>query len=108
MLTFNDVRQNDYSFPSSNPLFFKLEILKIQDLFKVKIDKFIYKCLNNNTPINFHNWFLYTTQIHNYNTRSGYIDTNQLIITKNLFIPAAWTCHYGLKKIKVHGAKNME
>ena len=84
MLTLNDVRQNDYSFPSSNPLFFKLEILKIQDLFKVKIDKFIYKCVNNNTPINFHNWFLYTTQIHNYNTRSGYIDTNQLIITKNL------------------------
>ena len=89
------MRQNDYSFPSSNPLFFKLEILKIQDLSKVKIDKFIYKCLNNNTPINFHNWFLYTTQIHNYNTRSGYIDTNQLIITKNLFIPDAWTSHYG-------------
>ena len=38
MLTPNDVRQNDYSFPSFNPLFFKLEILKIQDLFKVKID----------------------------------------------------------------------
>ena len=74
MLTLNDARQNDYSFPSSNPLFFKLEIFKIQDLFKVKIDKFIYKCLNNNTPINFPNWFLHKTQIHNYNTRSGYID----------------------------------
>ena len=59
---------------------------------------FIYKCLNKNTPINFHNWFLYTTQIHNYNTRSGYIDTNQLISTKNLFIPTARTSHYGLKK----------
>ena len=87
---------DDYSFPSSNPLFFKLEILKIQDLFKVKINMFIYKCLNKNTPINFHNWFLYTTQIHNYNTRSGYIDTNQLISTKNLFIPTARTSHYGL------------
>ena len=105
MLTLNDVRQNDFSFPSSNPLFFKLEILKIQDLFKVKINMFIYKCLNKNTPINFHNWFLCTTQIHNYNTRSGYIDTNQLIITKNLFIPAARTSHYILKKIKVHGPK---
>ena len=96
MLTLNDVRQNDFSFPSSNPLFFKLEILKIQDLFKVKINMFIYKCLNKNTPINFHNWFLYTTQIHNYNIRSGYIDTNQLISTKNLFIPTARTSHYGL------------
>ena len=45
MLTLNDVRQNDYSFSSFNPLFLKLEILKIQDLFKVKINKFIYKCL---------------------------------------------------------------
>ena len=36
MLTFNDMRQQDYSFPSSDPLFFKLEILKIQDLFKLK------------------------------------------------------------------------
>ena len=64
MLTHNEVRQNDYSFLSSNPLFLKLEILKIQDLF-------IYKCLNKNTPINFRDWFLLTSQIHNYNTRSG-------------------------------------
>ena len=61
MLTHNEVRQNDYSFLSSNPLFLKLEILKIQDLFKVKIGKFIYKCLNKNTPINFHDWFLLTS-----------------------------------------------
>ena len=46
MLTYNEVRQNDYSFLSSNALFLKLEILKIQDLFKEKIGKFIYKCLN--------------------------------------------------------------
>ena len=29
MLIFNDLRQQDLSFPSSDPLFFKLEILKI-------------------------------------------------------------------------------
>ena len=94
MLTHNEVRQNDYSFLSSNPLFLKLEILKIQDLFKVKIGKFIYKCLNKNTPINFRDWFLLTRQIHNYNTRSGYTDTDQLLSTKNLFIPTARTSHY--------------
>ena len=87
MLTHNEVRQNDYSFLSSNPLFLKLEILKIQDLFKVKIGKFIYKCLNKNTPINFRDWFLLTSQIHNYNTRSGYTNTDQLLSTKNIFIP---------------------
>ena len=82
MLTHNEVKQNDYSFLSSNPLFLKLEILKIQDLFKVKIGKFIYKCLNKNTHINFRDWFLLTSQIHNYNTRSGYTDTDQLLSTK--------------------------
>ena len=41
MLTYSDKRQDDFSFPSANPLFFRLEILKIHDLFKLKIDKFI-------------------------------------------------------------------
>ena len=61
MLTFNDLRQQDFSFPSSDPLFYKLEILKIQDIFKVKIGKFIYRCLNKNITTNFHNWFILTT-----------------------------------------------
>ena len=68
MMTYNDLREQDYSFPSSDPLFFKLEIFKIQDIFKIKISKFIYKCLDKNIPINFHNWFTLTTQIHNCNT----------------------------------------
>ena len=68
MMAYNDLREQDYSFPASDPLFFKLEIFKIQDIFKIKISKFIYKCLDKNIPINFHNWFTLTTQLHNYNT----------------------------------------
>ena len=105
MLTFNDMRQQDYSFPSSDPFFFKLEILKIQYLFKLKIAKFIYKCLNKNTPINVQNWFTLATQTHNYNNRSKFIVSDQLVNTKHLFIPIAQTLHYGLKQIKVQGAK---
>ena len=105
MLTHNDIRQQDYSFPPSDPLFLKLEILKVQDIFKLNIAKFIYKCLNKNIPINFHKWFTLTTQIHNYNTRSKFIGNDTLINTKNIFIQTARTSHYGLKKIKVQGAK---
>ena len=83
MLTHNEVRQM-IILSLRQPLFLKLEILKIQDLFKVKIGKFIYKCLNKNTPINFRDWFLLTSQIHNYNTRSGYTDTDQLLSPKKL------------------------
>ena len=86
-------------------MFLRLEILKIHDIFKLKIGKFIYKCLNKNTPINFHNWFTLTTYIHNYNTRSKFINSDNLINTKNLFIPTARTLHYGLTKIKVLGSK---
>ena len=50
MLTYSDKRQDDFSFPSANPLFFRLEILKIHDLFKLKIAKFRYNCLKNLLP----------------------------------------------------------
>ena len=50
MMTYNELREQDYSFPSSDPLFFKLKIFKIQDIFKIKISKFIYKCLGKNIP----------------------------------------------------------
>ena len=105
MLTYSDKRQDDFSFPSANPLFFRLEILKIHDLFKLKIAKFIYNCLKKLTPTNFITWFNLTSQLHNHNTRSKFIDINNLTTTNNLFIPIARTSHYGLKKIKVHGPK---
>ena len=34
LLTYSDIRQDNFSFTSSNPLFFKEKILKIQDIFK--------------------------------------------------------------------------
>ena len=58
-------------------------------IFKLKIAKRIRKCLNKNTPINFHNWFILTTQIHIYNTRSKFIDSDQLTNRKKKIIPAA-------------------
>ena len=38
----------------SNPIFIKLELLKIEEIFKYYISKFIFKCLQQLTPINFH------------------------------------------------------
>ena len=42
---------------SINPIFYKLEILKIKDIFTLQIAKFIYKSLSGDTPENFHEWF---------------------------------------------------
>ena len=82
----------------SNPIFVKLELLKIEEIFKYYISKFIFKCLLQLTPINFHNWFKTSSAIHNYN-----IEFNS--DSKNLFIPPARTTSYGLKQITVSGPK---
>ena len=51
---------------STNRMFFKLEILKVKDIFTLQISKFIYKCLNRDTPDNFHEWFKLNCVSHPY------------------------------------------
>ena len=65
LLSYSDTRNSDYSFPPSNPLVFKEQMLKVQDLFKMRIVKFIHNCLNK-TSVNFHLWFKLTILIHIY------------------------------------------
>ena len=89
--------------PSADPFFQKLDILKIHDLFKLNLAKFVYNSLNKLNPTNFHSWFKLTSQIHNHNTRSKFIDIDNLKATNNLFIPTARTSNYGLKQLKVQG-----
>ena len=108
LMTFSDKRQNDFSFLPSDPLFIMMEIIKIHDVFKLMISKFIFKCLNKTNPVNFHNWYILTSQLHMHNTRSNFFDIANCVPTRTLFIPIARTAHYGLKLIKITGIKNME
>ena len=105
LITFSDKRQTDYSFLPSDPLFLKLGIHKIFDIFKLMISKFIFKCLNKTSPINFYNWFILTSHLHKHNTRSKFFNIINSDLTRTLFIPTARTTHYGLKLIKVQGPK---
>ena len=57
--------------PSSEPLYKNLEILKLEDIFKLNIAKFVFSTLTFQSPINFHEWFSYDHEIHNHSTRSG-------------------------------------
>ena len=99
------VRHDEYLLIPSDPLFFIMEILKIHDIFKLRIVKFIFNCLIKNIPSNFYSWFNLTNIIHNYNTRSKFIDIDQSTTTRSLFVPFARTTHYGLKLTKVLGSK---
>ena len=89
----------------TDPLFYKFEILKIQDVFKLQLSKLIFNCLHLNRTIIFHNWFSQNYTIHNYNTRSTFFDIDNAINSNNLFIINARTTHYGLKLLKGSGPK---
>ena len=105
IITYCDTRLENFAFYPSDPLFYKHHIHKVQDVFIIRMAKFIYNCLIKNTPVNFHHWFKLTDEIHNHNTRSKYVDINNSIITRTLFVPNARTTNYGLKLIKVQGTK---
>ena len=59
LMTFNDAYLTVYgTLISSDPIFAKLEILKITDLYKYQVSKFIFTCINKIAPTHFQNWFI--------------------------------------------------
>ena len=72
MITRNDIRMDNYAFPSSEPLFYDLKILKLKDIHTLYICKFVYKWTQGHVPLNFTNWFTYTSQVHQHNTRRSH------------------------------------
>ena len=95
---------------STNPIFKKLEILKVEDVFNFHILKFIYMCLNQSTPQNFHSWFIPNYNIHSYNTVSNttinmrnYFEIENVETTNNIHIERGRLVNYGAKLLKVLG-----
>jgi len=88
----------------SNPLFLKLELIKIKYIFILQILKFIHKCINSNIIGNFAQWFKLKTEVHTHLTKTNY-NTSSQVSTNKLSIPFGRTTHYGLKQIKVKGPK---
>ena len=54
LLSHCDKRLEDHSLQPSDPLFYKLQIHKIQDIFILRTSKFVFNCLIKVTPVNFH------------------------------------------------------
>ena len=57
--------------PSSTPLYKELKILKLADIFKFSIAKFIYQTLCNESPNVFSDLFIHTHMVHDHATRSS-------------------------------------
>ena len=88
----------------SDSIFTKLNFLKVEDIFKFQVSKFVFKCLYGNTPLQFHNWFTLNYEKYGHRTRSNY-NTNNGIFIKSLFVPSARTTNYGLKQLRVTGPR---
>ena len=93
----------------TKPIFLELGILKIHDVFKLQVIKFIYDCLSFNTPRIFWNWFILSNTVHNYNTTST---TNVNIVnfeidlvnaTNILHTQFSHLVNYGAKMLRVAG-----
>ena len=91
--------------PASAPIFCKLGLLKIKDIFIFMVCIFLHKCLYTSLLTNFVDWFKFSTAVHKYETRLNYnIVTYKP--TNNLFILSARTSNYGLKLLKVMDPKS--
>ena len=105
LMVYEDFNDIPGPLAASAPIFAKLEILKLKNIFRFQISRFIHNCLRSKSNNNFHNWFILNNEIHNYHTRSNYQIAFNIIVTNNLFIPIARTTNYGLKLTKVIGPK---
>ena len=79
------------------PLFRKLNILTIYDIYNLQVGSLIYESQNNLGPINDLLNIPLASDIHHHNTRFA--------LTGNLHIRSVRTTRYGLKSIQTEGAK---
>ena len=89
------------SFESSNshssPLFKDLKILKLTDVFQLKLLTFVYESIHKISPSCFHNLFCLSLYVHKYSTRQA--------IRGNLYLAQKNTVRYGSNSLGYLGAK---
>ena len=81
----------------SAPIFLNLKILKLHDLFQLKLLSFVYESVNKISPVCFHNFFRSVESVHQYDTRQAGKD--------DIFLPQKNTSQYGLRSERFNGAK---
>ena len=52
------------------PIYEEMNILQVDDIYRLEVGKFMYKFNNDILPENFQNYFKHVSAIHNHNTRT--------------------------------------
>ena len=98
LITYNDGRpETPGPLVSTLPLFYRLNILNIFDVFKLEVNKFTFSVIRGLSPPQFFNMFTQINQINDIQTRAS----NQ----GKLYIHYARTTNYGLTLVRNIGAR---
>ena len=81
----------------SAPIFTDLKLLRLSEIFELRLLTFVFDSINRISPSCFHNFFLFNSSVHQYSTRQA--------SQGNLFMSRKNSVLYGLKSIKYLGAK---
>ena len=88
---------NNFAAPST-PIFSELKILKLYDLFYLKLLSFVYECITKTSPSYFHDYFTLLSSIHQYDTRQACMG--------GIFLNRRNTLQYGIRSVRYTGAKS--
>ena len=81
----------------SLPIFKNLKLLRIVDIFKLKLLSFVYESVNMIAAVCFHNFLFLNSTVHCHNTRQS--------TRGDVFLANINTSQYDLKSIRYLGAK---
>ena len=82
----------------SSPNFLDLQLLKLQDLFELKLLSFVYESVHEISPSCFHGFFNLVSNVHQHHTRQA--------AKSDIFLTRKFTLQYGLKSVRYAGAKS--
>ena len=81
----------------SLPIFKDLKLLKLSEIFELRLLTFVYDSVNKTSPSCFHDFFLLNSSVHQYSTRKA--------SQGDLYLSRMNSLQYGLKSIRYLGAK---
>ena len=84
--------------PPSAPIFFRTKILRLYDLFELKLASFVYESVHKISPVHFPNFFESVSSVHQHSTRQA--------SKGDIFLPGKNGLQYGLKSVRFAGAKS--
>ena len=81
----------------SLPIFKDLKLLKLSDIFELRLLTFVFDSVNKTSPECFHNFFVFNSSVHQYCTRQA--------SQRDLYLTRQNSLQYGLKSLRYLGAK---